>query len=331
MAAKLDGRDREARQLNDLREMLHAAHSFEDVGRIVPALAPGCLPGSAGRLFLLNASRNLLSPVAGWGDGVANEPFPPDACWSFRLGRAHVAGGDGRVPCQHGAASHGTTACIPLMAQGDTVGLLQLVLVDQGDVPRVAAELGEILALTLANMRLREAMRNQATRDPLTGLFNRRYLEDTAARELARVRRTGSPLSVVMLDVDHFKKFNDTHGHAAGDAVLKEVAGLLRSTFRTADVVCRYGGEEFLVLMPDCASGDAVRRAEALRAAVASLNVPCDGRTLGTVTISAGVATFPADGTDEETLFHAADEALYASKHQGRDRITAAPPRHPGP
>jgi len=325
MAGHLEASDRDGHLLNQLREMLHAAHTMEDVQRIIPAFVPACLPGSSGRIHLLNPSRNLLTPTVEWGVNGGEDPFPPEACWSFRLGRSHVVTGTEPVGvrCAHSFGAAGSTACIPLMAQGDVIGLLHYVF--QGErVPPLVGELGAVLALTVANMRLREALRNQAARDPLTGLFNRRYLEETMVREFARSRRTGTPLSVVMVDIDHFKRFNDTYGHAAGDAVLKVVAGVLRSTFRTADVVCRHGGEEFLVLMPDCSAPDALRRAETVRVGVSGLSVMHEGRPLESVTISAGVASFPGNGDARDVLVQAADAALYRSKREGRNRVTPA-------
>lgn len=180
------------------------------------------------------------------------------------------------------------------------------------------------LALSLANLKLRETLRTQAIRDELTGLYNRRYMEETLTRELARAVRTGSPLSLIMFDVDHFKTYNDTYGHAGGDALLRALGAAATASFRKSDVVCRYGGEEFVVVMPDAAIDGALARAEVLRLAVKQLAVHLHGKSLGAVTISSGVAAFPADAQDAHTLHAAADEALYSSKRNGRDRVTAA-------
>jgi len=325
MAEQLADRQREAAVLKDMREMLHAAQTTADVQEVLSQLTPQCMPGVSGRLFLLNATRSLLTSAASWGDELPDEPFQPSACWSFRVGRAYVvaAGDCAQVRCSHfGEAVTGKTCCLPLMAQGETVGLLQLAF--DGETPRLATEVSEILALTVANLRLREAMRDQATRDPLTGVFNRRYLDETFERELARAKRARASLAVVLLDVDHFKRFNDTYGHAAGDVVLKELAGVLGNSFRTADVVCRYGGEEFIVLLPDCNMSDAIRRAEAVRVSVSGLQLTHEGKGLGRLTISAGVSVFPAHGRDAKWLVEAADAALYRSKSAGRDRVTVA-------
>jgi diguanylate cyclase (GGDEF)-like protein len=162
-------------------------------------------------------------------------------------------------------------------------------------------------------------------RDPLTGLYNRRYVEETMPRELARAARQKAPLSVVVLDVDHFKRFNDTNGHAAGDVVLRQVGAVLRSTFRAADVVSRYGGEEFVAVLPDCGLADATARANAVCSAIRDLSVSHEGKVLAPITVSAGVAAYPLHGTDPDALFQHADRALYRAKADGRDRVTTAP------
>lgn len=167
----------------------------------------------------------------------------------------------------------------------------------------------------------RESLREQAIRDALTGLFNRRYLEEALARELHRAGHGKVPLSVLMLDLDFFKNFNDMHGHAAGDAVLKQVGKLLETHTRREDVACRYGGEEFVLILPGAPLGVAWRRADELRQAVRHASLEFEGKVLGPVTLSVGVACFPEHGATRETLLAAADQALYQAKHAGRDRV----------
>jgi diguanylate cyclase (GGDEF)-like protein len=186
----------------------------------------------------------------------------------------------------------------------------------------VAAQVG----LGLANVQLREMLRSQSIRDPLTGLFNRRYMTETLEREVHRARRTGRPLGVLIADVDGFKRQNDEFGHDAGDAVLVELAALLQGSLRKEDIACRYGGEEFVLVLPDASPENAVKRAEHLREATRHLRVPHQELLLGPVTISIGVAAFPDHGADGASLLKAADMALYESKRAGRDRVTLAPP-----
>ncbi|MGB8644396.1 MAG: diguanylate cyclase [Anaerolineae bacterium] len=183
---------------------------------------------------------------------------------------------------------------------------------------RLQAQLAEIQSL-------QEQLREQAIRDPLTGLFNRRYLHEASRSILASAERTGGAVAVVLFDIDHFKQLNDTSGHGAGDTVLQAVGQLVRTLTREMDVACRYGGEEFLVVMPNAEVGTAAERAEALRAACQALHVEYEEHALG-FTVSAGVAAFPAHGENLEAVIRAADGALYAAKEGGRNRVCMAGP-----
>jgi diguanylate cyclase (GGDEF)-like protein len=225
---------------------------------------------------------------------------------------------------------------VPLVAQGETVGLLHVNsgASDEAASPtplgeatqRRATTVAEHVGLAIANLLLRETLRNQSIRDPLTGLFNRRFLEETLERELLRAARSQRPLGVIVLDLDHFKRFNDTYGHQAGDALLRELGGLLRDQLRGGDVPCRYGGEEFVLILPEASLDSTRRRAGQLREAVHRLQVADRGQSLGLVTLSAGVAVFPTHGTSGDALIRAADAALYRAKAAGRDQVQVAAP-----
>ncbi len=272
----------------------------------------------------MSFSRDLLTSEASWGDPHATDSFSPADCWALRSGRPQSCSiAEGDVVCRHACAGRGATLCIPLTAQGEMVGVLNLVF-EGAAASSAAADFAQTLSLTLANLRLKESMRNQATRDSLTGLHNRRFFDETLPRELARAARSSEPLALIVFDVDHFKRFNDMHGHAAGDALLKQLGVTLRCAFRDSDVVCRYGGEELVAILPQCTVADAVARAEAVRAAVREMVVTHDGALLGPISISAGVSATPDHGRNVEALFQAADRALYRSKADGRDRVTAA-------
>ena len=185
------------------------------------------------------------------------------------------------------------------------------------------AVLAENIASALVNHRLQRSLREQTIRDPLTSLFNRRYMEEALTLEIARASRSGAPLSLVMCDVDHFKRFNDEFGHDAGDAVLQTVAAEMRSRFREGDVVCRFGGEEFTVIAPGTTAEALMKRVEMVREAIAGLNVRQNGRLLGPVSMSFGIATWTdAMARDGSTLVQAADMALYRSKRGGRNRAS---------
>jgi len=182
--------------------------------------------------------------------------------------------------------------------------------------------MNEILWGKIAEVEeLKAALQEQAIRDGLTGVFNRRFLAETLDKELARSAREGNPISIVMMDVDHFKKFNDTYGHKCGDLVLKELAKFLMSNSRDGDIVCRYGGEEFVVLMPNASHEDAFEKAELWLQGYTGTPFEFNGLQLY-VSFSAGVAGYPEHGGDGEALLHAADHALYHSKHHGRNRVT---------
>jgi diguanylate cyclase (GGDEF)-like protein len=222
-------------------------------------------------------------------------------------------------------------------AQGDNLGVLQLAFsrFEEGETQdnmgivqstrgRLALALAEQIALALANLRLREALRNQSIIDPLTGLFNRRYLEQVLERECRRALRSNRSLAVLMLDVDHFKRFNDLWGHEGGDAVLRDLAALLRHLFRGEDVACRYGGEEFVLLLADATLESALARAEEMRLAVHGLAVQHRGQTVGAIAVSVGVAVLPEHGIGPTDLIAAADRALYRAKETGRDRTVSA-------
>ena len=219
------------------------------------------------------------------------------------------------------------------MAQGETLGLLVLMAqpVATGGATslseakeQLATAVAEQIALALSNLRLRETLRQQSVRDPLTGLYNRRFLEETLDRELARLERKNLPLSLIMIDVDHFKNFNDTFGHEAGDAVLRDLGGILQRYVRGGDVACRYGGEEFTIVLPEASLEIGRQRAEILREAARELRLVHDGKSLGAVTLSLGVACFPEHGRRREQLLQTADAALYEAKNNGRNRVVVS-------
>ena len=177
--------------------------------------------------------------------------------------------------------------------------------------------------MSIASLKLREALKDQSIRDPLTGLYNRRFMQESLDRELLRARRTNRPFTVMFIDIDHFKRFNDSFGHDAGDLVLQVFAKTLVNHFRGGDIICRYGGEEFALVLPDSSLKDAERRANDLRAEVKKLSINHRNTILDPITFSVGLAAFPEHGSTAEELFRIADKCLYDSKTQGRDRITA--------
>jgi diguanylate cyclase (GGDEF)-like protein len=327
MAERLDARAVQNERLGDLGQMLQASLNTEEACKVFASLAPKLLHAKGGSVAIFNASRNLLSSLAHWGSEGAPEPFAAEDCWALRRGKVHRPRSDGDFRCTHLTREGREGAvCVPMIAQGDTVGVLTLVpdVEYSPELVVLAESLGERFGLTIANLRLRDRLRDQSIRDPLTGLFNRRYLEETLTRELNRAERTTRPLGLLVIDIDHFKRLNDTYGHDAGDAALAEVGRLLGKSFRTSDIACRYGGEEFVIVLPEAAKGFAATRAESLRQAVKELRVSARGAPISALSISIGVAHFPDDGRTPEDLLRAADVALYAAKAQGRDRVVVA-------
>lgn len=327
---------REVSLLGELSSFLQACETPREAHDCLGRYGPRLFPDSSGALYLLAPGSDLLDEQVGWGAlDEADASFGSHQCWALRRGRPHQLDGQGRpLCCPHLHLSGETLAstCLPLVAQGDTFGLL-LVLhrgpplqAEQGDMrQRLAVALAEQMGLALANIRLRETLRLQSIRDPLTGLYNRRFMDEALRRELSRARRSQQAFALAMIDVDHFKQFNDQYGHDAGDLVLQQVANALGSCVRASDVVCRFGGEEFVVLMTELPPEMAQRRAEELLQAVRALQLTHGGRSLGALSASLGLAWFPRHGEQAQALIEAADAALYAAKRGGRDRVVIAP------
>ncbi|MHB9074214.1 MAG: diguanylate cyclase [Desulfobaccales bacterium] len=334
LVAQVEEQNRTMTLANEMGDMMQACQASEEAYGTIGYFMPKFFPNDSGALYLLNNSRNLFEAVATWGRTPPPiSVFAPDDCWSVRRGRLHkVDNPREALLCRHVASScFGGYLCVPLVAQGETLGVLHL---ESGPRPegqaaevvvpkeQLALTVAEDMALALANLKLRETLRSQAIRDPLTGLFNRRYMEETLDRELKRSTRTGSPLAVIMMDLDHFKDYNDTFGHNAGDELLSALGNLVKSEIRGEDIACRYGGEEFLLIIPGTSMEVALERAELLRLAVKEMHVPYQG--LKPITLSLGVAVYPAHGSTGLDLILAADTALYQAKRAGRDRVIAA-------
>jgi diguanylate cyclase (GGDEF)-like protein/PAS domain S-box-containing protein len=327
--------------LNEMGDLLECCGTIQEACAVVAQSVRKLLPEAvSGALYLLRSSKNLVESAAQWGGALVSEAvFPPDACWGLRRGRAHWSDpGAGNVNCSHLAeTSRSYCLCVPMVGQGETLGVLHLEYATahaiQPGAPlenlwesqrQLAGTVAGQIALSLASLRLRETLRDQSIRDPLTGLFNRRFMEEALHRELQRAIRRNHPLSVLFMDLDHFKRFNDTFGHDAGDLVLRSVADLFRRFFRADDVICRYGGEEFGVILPESSAEHAALRANKLRAEIKKLDLRNKNQPLGIVTLSIGVAAFPMHSSGGDELLKVADRCLYKSKAAGRDLVTVA-------
>jgi diguanylate cyclase (GGDEF)-like protein/PAS domain S-box-containing protein len=332
MMSELQKRTERATMLAKMGELLQSCITRDEVFAAALGYAPKIFPTARGAVALLDSARSLAEVLGSWSEcQLPMREFEPTECWALRTGHPHlVVAGDSTAPCAHAAGLKNSYLCIPILAQGETLGILHLQATD--DVPQLnPAELsfkttfaGQV-GLSIANIRLREALRMQSVRDALTGLYNRRYLEEVLDRETRRAGRAGQSMGILMLDLDHFKRFNDTYGHDAGDVVLRETAAFLLKNVRAEDFVCRYGGEEFVVILPTADLEGSTARGEKLRSKMRELSIMHQGKSLGMVTLSVGVAAFPAHAMSPKELMAAADAALYEAKRGGRDQVAVAP------
>jgi len=318
-------------RLFHMTDMLQSATDHSDANAVLRATATDLLPGLGGVLYVFNNSRDRLLLSTHW-DMAAGEAIPDSVginqCWALKRGKPHMNRVEAhKLCCEHHHAAHSCLE-IPMIARGEILGLLQIHCVEENAVERlqevsgIGSALADAMSLALANLALRDKLRSQALRDPLTGLYNRRYMEDTLQRIARLSDRERSDLSVIMIDLDHFKRLNDQYGHAKGDAVLRDTAALIISQLRESDVACRYGGEELMVILPQCGVEMAATKAERLRAAIEGLSEPNGAQ----VSASMGVASIPGTSTSTRDLMAAADAALYQAKQDGRNRVVCAPP-----
>jgi len=319
---------REVETLFGMTDILQSAQAAEDANAVLRATATDLMPDCGGVLYVFNNSRDRLDLAIEWGE-AGGSPAPihitPDSCWALKRGKPHLnETRPAALRCSHVTDAEPVLE-IPIVARGEIHGLLALRGAALGKAETlarlkpVAIALADAMSLALSNIALRERLRNQALRDPLTSLYNRRFLEEMMERLTTDAERRRAPLSVIMMDLDHFKKLNDRHGHATGDIVLRNTATAVLSCLRPSDVACRYGGEEFAILLPDCALEQAVAKAEQIRARLATTSandVP--------VTASFGAASMPETCRRAAELLPTADGALYQAKDRGRDRVVGA-------
>ena len=332
MVRELTKRTNRVTTLAKMAELLQSCVDLKDAFSVIAGMAPRVFPEFRGAVLLFNSGRVVLEVAALWNDCALPAPvFNPQECWAVRTGHMHlVKAGDHTAECRHVGTVPHSYVCIPLMSQGEAIGILHFQCIGTADMTEselvLTATFAEQVALSISNLRLREALRNQSIRDPLTGLFNRRYLEEMMERESRRAVRSSTGLGVLMIDLDHFKTFNDTYGHDAGDAVLRETAAFLAKSVRAEDIVCRFGGEEFVILLPMADLKATHARAERIRSKIREITIVHQGRSLGPVTVSVGVAALPEHGTAHQMLLQSADAALYRAKREGRDRVIVANP-----
>ncbi|PKM10960.1 MAG: hypothetical protein CVV13_11060 [Gammaproteobacteria bacterium HGW-Gammaproteobacteria-3] len=325
--AELNRHDRENTLLGEMNSCLQVCRSMAETYPVVSLFAKRLFDHNAGVICIINESRSLVEAIVEWGPfhGSATV-FNLDDCWALRQGKLHqVDDPKAGLLCWHVKRDAAEAyLCVPMGAYGETRGILHLQL-PQNDETEAVKNLAQVfanqIALALTNLKLREALQHQSVRDPLTQLFNRRYLLESMERELARAKRGPLSVGILLIDVDHFKRFNDTQGHDAGDALLRQFGELLKSQTRGEDIPCRYGGEEFILVLTGIDRDNLMRRAEEIRVKTQKLSVQYRGAKLDTVTISIGAALFPQHGQKPDELITAADKALYQAKRTGRDRV----------
>ncbi len=331
---ELERHNQEMRLVGEMVELIESCRSMDEAYEIIRRRLPLLLHNTSGALYMMTPSRNFLESVGRWGEPAYDfeKTLEPGDCWGLRRNKPHGMESETRdLICQHVAQAggpSGASLCLPMLAHGEIMGLLHLRYGSGANGKSIIADsataVTEQLSLILANLRLRETLKNQSIRDPQTGLFNRRYMEDSLDRELSRAERSGKPLVVAMLDLDHFKTLNDRFGHSAGDAVLREWSDLLKSKFRGSDIVCRYGGEEFVIILPEITLDNAQQRLEQLRIELQRMAVRQDGQSITSVTVSIGMALYPVHGRTNQGLLQAADQALYRAKELGRNCVVIA-------
>jgi len=328
MVSTLEKRNREANMLREMDDLLQVCNTPEEAYSVIQQYCKLLFPSSSGGLFLFNKSRRIVEASAIWGENLQSElVFSLEDCWTLR--RVQVQQWNSltsNLRCKHMPASfNGEYLGIPMLAAGELMGMLHIENQEPGwqkkDIEELVLILSEHLALSLSNINLREKLRAQSIRDPLTGLFNRRYMEETLEREILRANRSKTSIGIIMLDIDHFKNFNDTFGHEAGDAILNALGLLLQGQVRGDDIACRFGGEEFILILPGASLEVTHVRAEQIRLAVKDMSIEYDHQSVGNITASLGIAGYSIHGKNSEELLQLVDKGLYKAKHLGRDRV----------
>jgi diguanylate cyclase (GGDEF)-like protein/PAS domain S-box-containing protein len=324
--------------INELNSYLQVCKGLPETYPVIAQYLEQTFPDWVGGLYLFNDKKTLVESITSWGDEKvkSDEVMEPDDCWALRQGKAHNGiESNNRLLCNHAHEQIESYTCTPIIAQGEMLGMLHMEYSGTTEFEsevlkqhyfesrqRLMKTTSDNLALSLVSLKLREALKHQSIRDPLTALFNRRYMEESLEREISRCERAGQGLGVILVDIDHFKRFNDTFGHDAGDVVLVEFAKFMTQYFRESDIVCRFGGEEFIVIMPSAEQSIVVERATQLCHKLHDVEIFYESKKLPSITASFGVAYLSSDNYQQASVIvKLADSALYEAKRAGRDQV----------
>lgn len=321
-------RARELTLLADISAKLQTLQTSNEVVEAIQIVLPKLFYDLSGALYFLNERRDTAEAKTVWGEELPAKTFGRDACVALRRSGAHRYSRDrDDVQCGHvGDLQPGSHICAPMLAEGQPFGMLYLYSPKENSDATydMAQTVAEHLALAITNIELRATLKEQAVTDPLTSLFNRRFMENLFEREIRRADRAKAKIGVIMMDIDHFKEVNDKYGHAAGDMVLETLGIFLKTSVRMEDYVCRYGGEEFLVVIPGSNKKNTLQRAKDFKERAGNIEYLYKGANIGPITLSGGVSVYPDDGADKSSVIDAADTALYAAKEAGRNCVKEA-------
>lgn len=329
--------NQEMNLINQLNSYLQVCRELPETYPVISHYAEQIFPDWSGCLYLFNDSKTMVELVTSWGEHElkSDDIIAPDDCWALRQGKEHVAlDVTNRLSCNHVEEGTESYVCVPIIAQGEMLGMLHLEYCGKANFEiaeertryfesrqRLMTTSADNLALSLVSLKLREALKEQSVRDPLTLLFNRRYMEESLQLEVSKCLRSNDDLGIIMADIDHFKKINDTYGHDAGDVVLMDFAKCLRESFRESDIICRYGGEEFIIIMPSSPKEIVKDRAMKVCEKVQKLEVIHDGKPLPVITASFGVSCLTEKTEQTSDIVKQADAALYKAKRAGRNQV----------
>lgn len=325
-------RSYEIRVISGLNEWMQSCKSLNELFEIVSTFLENIFPNSKGNIYIYSNSRDTLEGVCTWNGAEIEAEILPESCWSLRRGRTYIYGKNQIDFCCHHVEKNKPKeyACLPIIAHGETIGLMHIMpqheenrTIFTEETMRLATMFAEQVSMAIANVKLRDQLLDQSINDPLTGLYNRRYFHDVFRKYIQKADRKNSTIGLISIDIDHFKKFNDNHGHDAGDIVLKTTADTMKELFTDENIPFRLGGEEFTILINDANLETTLEHAERLRSSIEELTVQYGNDALPKITLSAGISMYPDNGRMPQDLMKVADENLYKAKSAGRNQVVA--------